>query len=106
MRMLDKVRKLCTPAYLYLVISVIAIVSMMFQNVGNTNKYCVGMYECQVQSTAFVFIMQLLYVAFWTFVLNALCQAGYKQISWFLLLLPLILFFVLIGLMFVSQFAL
>lgn len=103
MNLLDRIRKLCTPAYLYLVISVVAIIAMMLQNVGNTNKYCVGLYECNVQSTAFVFMMQLLYVAFWTFVLNALCEAGYKQVSWFLVLLPLILFFVLLGLMLISQ---
>lgn len=103
MNLLERIRKLCTPAYLYLMISVIAIIAMMLQNVGNTDKYCLGVYECQVQSTALVFMMQLVYVAFWTFILNALCQAGYRQVSWFLVLLPFILFFVLLGLMIVSQ---
>jgi hypothetical protein len=103
MNLLERVRKLCTPAYLYLVISVVAIIAMMLQNVGNTDKYCLGVYECNVQSTALVFVVQLAYVAFWTFVLNALCQAGYRQVSWFLVLLPFILFFVLLGLMILSQ---
>lgn len=103
MNVLERVRKLCSPAYLYLVISVVAIIAMMLQNVGNTDRYCLGVYECQVQNTALVFIMQLVYVAFWTFILNALCQAGYRQVSWFLVLLPFILFFVLLGLMIVSQ---
>ena len=33
---MESIRKLCTPAYVYLVISVIAVVAMMFQNAGNT----------------------------------------------------------------------
>ena len=32
MKLINSIRKLCTPAYVYLVISVIAIVAMMFQN--------------------------------------------------------------------------
>jgi hypothetical protein len=40
--------------------------------------------------------MKILYVAFWTFILNALCSYGYNQLAWFLLLLPFILFFVMI----------
>lgn len=94
----DSIKGLCTPAYVYLVLSVLAIIVLMFQNAGNTNKYCVGMYECQVDNTHTMFLGKGLYVLFWTFVLNAICKAGYKEISWFLVLLPFLLFFVLIGL--------
>ena len=97
------IKKLCTPAYVYLVISVIAIVILMFQNGGNENVYCVGSFECPVPNTALIFIFKFLYVAFWTFVLDSICKAGYKQFSWFLVLLPFILFFVIIGLMMLSQ---
>tara|TARA_B100000902_G_scaffold122315_1_gene122358 strand:+ start:1200 stop:1541 length:342 start_codon:yes stop_codon:yes gene_type:complete len=99
MKMLESVRKLCSPAYVYLVISVIAMVAMMFQNAGNQTKYQCGTYECPVPSVGAVFLAKGLYVAFWTFILDALCKAGYKQVSWFLVLLPFIMFFVLIGLM-------
>ena len=95
---MESIRKLCTPAYVYLVISVIAVVAMMVQNAGNSNKYCVGQFSCEVPSTAGVFIAKGLYIAFWTFILNALCKAGYKQFSWFMVLLPFIMFFVIIGL--------
>jgi hypothetical protein len=97
------IKKLCTPAYVYLVISIVAIVILMFQNGGNEDVYCVGSFECPVPSTALIFIFKFLYVAFWTFVLDSICKAGHKQISWFLVLLPFILFFVLLGLMLVSQ---
>jgi hypothetical protein len=103
--MLKLIKKLCTPAYVYLVISVIAIVLMMFQNCGNVDMYCLGNYECEVPSTALIFLSEFIYVAFWTFILDSVCKAGHKQFSWFLVLFPFILFFVLLGLLMVSQIA-
>ena len=57
--------KVVTPAYLYLVLSVISIVAMMFQNAGNTNSYCVGNYECEVPNGCGV-PWQAIYIAIWT----------------------------------------
>ncbi len=37
-------------------------------------------------------------LTFWTFVLNCICKAGYKGVSWFLVLFPFVLMFVLIAL--------
>ena len=97
------IKKLCTPAYVYLVISAIAIIIMMFQNGGNTDMYCVGSFECPVPNTALVFLFNFLYVAFWTFILDSVCKAGHKNVSWFLVVFPFILFFVLLGLMMLTQ---
>lgn len=97
------IKKLCTPAYVYLVISVIAIIILMFQNGGNTDIYCVGNFECPVPNTAMVFLFNFLYIAFWTFVLDSICKAGHKSISWFLVVFPFILFFVLLGMMMLAQ---
>ena len=85
MKLVESIRKLCSPAYVYLVISVVTVVAMMVQNAGNSNKYCVGQYSCDVPSTAGIFIAKGIYIAFWTFILNALCKAGYKQFHglWF-----------------------
>jgi len=41
-------KNLCTPAYVYLVISGIALVIMFSQNIGNFNVYCLGTYNCSV----------------------------------------------------------
>ncbi len=92
-------KKICTPAYVYLVISVVSIIVIMFQNGGNTDKYCIGSFECPVPNTSLVFFFKFLYVAFWTFILDCICKAGHKRFSWFLVLLPFLLFFVLLGLM-------
>ena len=96
-------KKLCTPAYVYLVISVLAIIIIMFQNGGNTDLYCIGSFECPVPSTLTVFLFKFMYVAFWTFVLDSICKAGHKRFSWFLVVLPFVLLFVLLGLMMMRQ---
>lgn len=96
---MKSIRELCTPAYVYLIISVISIVSMMVQNAGNSTSFCLGEYACPVHHTGIVFVSQVIYVAFWTFILNAVCKAGYKNFSWFLVLFPFVLMFVVLGLM-------
>ena len=96
-------KHLCTPASVYLVISMIAIIAMAAQNYGNTELYCLGDFSCQVSSTLFIFILKVVYVLFWTWVLNLICKAGATSVSWFLVLLPFILFFVfLMALMFLK----
>ena len=95
-------KNLCTPAFVYLLISVISFIVMAIQNFGNTNKYCLGEYECYVPNTFVIFVFQALYILFWTFILNSLCKAGYKEVSWILVLLPIILLFVILGLILVT----
>ncbi len=57
-------KQLCTPAALYFVISIIALVIVIFQNLGNTNSYNVGNFSCRVPNTFFVFIIKLIYIIF------------------------------------------
>lgn len=90
-------RNWCTPAYFYFIISIFAIIIMTIQNFGNTNVYCLGDYTCGVTSTFLIFIIKMLYVLFWTWVLNLLCKNGYESISWFLVLLPYVVMFILIA---------
>ena len=97
-------RNLCTPATIYLVISISAIVIMIVQNWllnGNTNVFCLGSYSCSVSSMVLIFIVKLLYVLFWTWILNLICSAGAPEVAWFLVLLPFILMFILLGLLMV-----
>ena len=89
-------RKLCTPAYIYLVISVFSIIIIMLQNAGNSNTYCMGQYSCQVSNIIIVFIIKLVYVLFWTWILNLICKAGLPGVSWALLLFPFVLMFIFI----------
>ena len=101
MALLDKLHKLCSPAYIYFMISFFAIVFIIIQNViyGSGTRYCVGSYECDVSSSFLVFLFKFLYVIFWTIVLDALCKYGYSRLSWFLVVFPFLLLAILIGLL-------
>jgi hypothetical protein len=66
---------LCTPAKLYLALSVIALIFVA------------------INSFSFItIIIKLIFIALWTFLLNWICSKGYTTISWILVLLPYVLF--------------
>ena len=88
--------KLCTPSYAYLIVSLIGLISISIQNLGNNHMFCMGNQKCPVHSTGLIFILQILYILFWTWLLNKLCELGYETISWFIFLLPLL--FMILGL--------
>ena len=87
-----KFPSLCLPSKLYLGISLVCLLLLIWQNMGNTNLFCVGMLSCSVANTYLLFLAQLLYIIFWTFILNIICKSGYPWLSWLLLLLPFVLF--------------
>ena len=97
-------RNLCTPAYIYLGISVFTLLMIGIQNLGNDNAYCLGSYSCYTKNKVTIFIMKIIYVLFFTWILNILCKSGYETVSWLLVLLPYVLMFLLISLMFLSTF--
>ena len=103
MNLAKTIKDLCTPAYVYLVISAISIIILIIQNKGNTDVYCVGNLECDVPNTPLVFVANIVYSVFWVFVLNAICKTGYTRVSWFLVLLPFILFFLALGSLILMQ---
>lgn len=97
---------LCTPALIYLVISVSAILIMGLQSLMSSDitPYCVGMYKCNPGSVLTIFFMKLIYVAVWTWILQLICSKGYSAVSWFLLLFPIIIMFILIAMIFLTGF--
>ena len=100
---LDKtLNKLCSPARFYLGVSVFFILLLLVQNIMNgvSNELCVGTYKCNIPHTALFFIVKTLYVLFWTWVLNLLCKYGLKKLSWFIVLIPFLLFAVALGMFF------
>lgn len=97
------INQLCTPARIYFVISMIGIVMSIIQNFGNHGVYSMGSYSCSVPSTFLVFFFQIIYILFWSWVLNLICKDGQPGIAWFLVLLPFVLLFVLIGVMMIMQ---
>jgi len=97
-----KLSQLCTPSYVYFIISALAIV-IVIQNMGNSGKYTLGMYSCRVPSCIAVFIIKIIYILLWTWVLNLMCKDGHSEIAWFLVLLPFIMIFVIMGMVMMYQ---
>ena len=75
--------KLCTPAKLYFALSILSCIIMLF------NK-----------NSIIAVFSKLIFAFLWAYILGWLCNKGYKTISWFLVLLPFIMIFLVsVGLM-------
>jgi len=96
-------KELCPPALWYFIISMVALAIVFLQNIGNSNSYHLGSFSCRVPNTMVVFIVKVIYVLFWTWILNLICKDGHTGISWLLVLLPFILLFVIIGLLMLNM---
>lgn len=90
--MFKGLKNLCTPAYLYFLVSAICLLALLIQNLQGGSTYRCGMYKAEVGNVPMIFIGKVIYVLFWTVVLDALCKTGYKNLSWLLVLFPFILF--------------
>lgn len=98
MKVSKQFNKLCTPAQIYLLISIVSIVSLFSQNYKHPKIYCVGMFKANTTCNNLVyFALKIFYTLIWTYILHLLCKKGYESISWFLVLLPFIGMFILIG---------
>jgi hypothetical protein len=95
---LATIKKLCTPAQIYFYISLAVLLFLVLQNLGNTQIFCIGDYECDVNNTWVIIFLKVVYILFWTYILNLICKNGHTKLAWFLLILPFLLAFVLIGL--------
>ena len=63
---------LCTPAQLYLFLSVLSLLSVFAGTMALTNA-----------------LVGLALALVWTWVLNRICKGGYKTVSWILVLIPI-----------------
>ena len=102
MKLNKTLKSLCAPARFYLAVSVFFIVLLLVQNLvnGNSSELCVGVYKCNFPHVALFFVAKVLYVAFWTWLLNLFCRSGLKSLSWFLVLIPFLLFALVLAVLF------
>ena len=94
--------KLCPPAEFYMVTSLLALLYITFTVGQDKEIYCLGE-QCFIPSTLGLFIFQLVYIAFWTWLLNILCRGGASWLSWLIALFPIILFLFLLTTLFLSN---
>jgi hypothetical protein len=84
-------KELCSPALFYFVISIVGLLIVAFQNMGNNHELMLGSTMLNVQNNPVIFIVKLVYILFWTWILNLICKDGHSGISWVLVFLPFIL---------------
>ena len=104
MRVLEQFHGLCRPAQFYAMLSVFSLIAIVLQNVMEPDRYCLGSYSCKLNfSRVFMFVAKVLYMLMWTVILQSLCKTGYETLSWFIVLVPFVLMFVLLGIFMVSM---
>ena len=89
-------KQLCMPATIYLVLSLFAMAMLIIQNFNNSHTLCVGNFSCPMANTTMFYLINILYVLFWTWILQLICKAGWKSVSWVLLLFPFIIAFLFV----------
>ena len=93
---------LCTPATIYFVISLIGLIILGVGNLGNNERLCIGDYSCYVGNNTIIFVLNAIYILFWTFVLDLMCKIGYNSLSWFVILFHFILAFIFLAMVMVK----
>ncbi len=73
--------QLCLPAFIYLILAIVSIISMLLNG-----------------HLGWMVLLKVVFMAFWTWILNLICKAGYEAISWVLVLLPIILMILIFSL--------
>ncbi len=95
-------KHLCMPSFLYFSVSFVILLILAFSNINDKSLLCVGNYHCNVGNNLVIFLINAIYILFWTFILDLLCKNGWNDLSWFIFLLPFILSFLLYVLLFIK----
>jgi hypothetical protein len=100
-----KIKELCTPASVYLYISAVGLVASIIQNMMsfNNNTYKCGAYAMIVPSVLLIFLFKVIYITFWTYILNLLCKDNNRTLAWLLVIFPFLLLFVILGLLILTS---
>ena len=94
--------KLCTPAQIYLIVSFILMILSYFGmnaisqqitlNQAN-NSFLQSLNFTYQKDTKTSYVVQAIFIVLWTWILSYLCNKGFSNLSWFLILLPWLLMF-------------
>jgi hypothetical protein len=100
MKLVKTLKELCTPAFIYFMLSMFTLIVIVIQNIMKNGEFCVGYLSCPSSNMMKVMVLsvEILYIVFWTWILTLICKSGYKSIAWAIVLFPFVLMFLLLGL--------
>ena len=84
MSVVKNIKSLCTPAFIYFTLSILLIFITLVNSLRT--KRLKNMLLIMI-------VLKLIYVVFWSWVLNLICKSGHPNISWLLVLFPFIFIF-------------
>jgi multisubunit Na+/H+ antiporter MnhC subunit len=82
---------LCDPAFYYCLISFTIVIVIGLQNISQGYNYCVGTQSCPSQHVSGIIGLQILYILFWTWILNLICKNASDTVAWVLVLIPIVI---------------
>ena len=98
------INNICRPAMFYFVLSISAVIFMAIQNITTGRSYCVGMQSCSSNGVMTLFIIKIVYILFWTWILNIICSSVSEIVSWVLVFIPIVLMFIFIAMLFLANY--
>ena len=86
--------ELCTPAHVFLVVSLLFFFFLSYNDYYNVNASCMASYQCTSQKKpVYYYLLVLVLIFIWTWVLNFQCQLGFSLIVWAEIIIPVILMY-------------
>ncbi len=89
-------RNLCKPAFFYASLSILGLLLSLYENRNSKSTYKLVGFSTNVGDSTLLFVFQMVYILFWTWILNLMCKDNHSGIAWFLVLLPFILLFLIL----------
>jgi hypothetical protein len=83
--------KICSPALLFLIFAILAILVSFWQNFSFQASLTLGKTTSDLPMTSIVYILSAIFVVIWTILIDNLCKLGYAKLSWGCFLIPSIL---------------
>ncbi len=94
--MMQIFNNLCMPSKLYLIIGVILLAISLYydMNTKDSAKMCLGNVNCKIKNKPAYYFLNLMFILFWSWMLNTLCRYGWTKMSWVIFLFPYIIMIV------------
>jgi len=98
-------KSLCGPSLFYLVISTIALLSIIAQNMGHKSHehMIIANSTIRTPSKLLLLTVHIIGIMLWCWILNLMCRANHSDIAWIIVLFPYIIIFLCFFLIMINK---